>query len=202
MHGIAEPQQALDALDFFNPDHLLSTDKYLTLTPLNASPNYTASHVFASNYLSTDALTDNITQYHSTHTLTNTLTRTNGAHSKHLSLSPPYSTNTTTKPIPSSPTIHSQPAKTPTHTHTFTNQSYPLHTSHKLTQFDPPHLLTLPLMTTPSTKNPSHTHPPDATTNSPPKSSPPSLSEAMNQHNEPLGMSQSNFLRPSTFTSA
>ena len=72
-HGIAEPQQALDAFDLFNPDHLLTTDKYHTLTSLDASPKYTASHVFASNYLSTDALTDNTTQYHSTHTLTNTL---------------------------------------------------------------------------------------------------------------------------------
>jgi hypothetical protein len=120
-HDIAESQQALDAFDLFNPDHLLTTDKYHTLTTLDASPNYTASHVFASNYLSTDALTDNTSQYHSTHTLTNPLTHTNGAHSKHPSLPPFYPTNTTTKPFPPPLTIHRQLATTPIHTHTFTN---------------------------------------------------------------------------------
>ena len=99
VHGIAEPQQSLDAVDFFNPDHLLTTDKYLAPAPLDVSPNYTALHVLAPTYLSTDALTDNTTQYHSTHTLTNTLTRTNGAHSKHPSLPPFSPTNTTTKPF-------------------------------------------------------------------------------------------------------
>jgi hypothetical protein len=202
-HGIAEPQQAVDAFDPSTPDHLLISGKCHNLTSLNVSQNHTASRVFALNYLSTDALTDNTIEYHYTHTLTNTLTHTNRAHSKHLSLPQFYSnTNTTTKLFPPPLPIHKQYATTPIHTHTFINQSHPLNTRHNLTQSNPSNLLKLTLMPTTPTTNPSHTHPPAATTNSLPRSSPPPHPATMNQHNEPQGMSHSNSLNTSTPTSA